>query len=280
MSMPLSNPSTTQGLSQPIRAQIDPPPPCVSSGVQRPPEPEPSRPAPWAAGPSAPEPARPGGLRHDEGATAGAAAPSPRGTGPQGVEPRGEEGEPAQERDASDEELLAAYIEGDREAFALLFERHHNRLYKAVWSVLSHHQDVEDALQETFARAAHRARQFRGEASLTTWLGRIAINTALSQLDARQRLADPVEPTHKDLAVGPRGVVASVEGLVVLEDAVRRLSYRLREPFVLRLQRGLSTDEIAELLDIPRNTVLSRVFRARERLAAMLEDSDDPDGHP
>jgi RNA polymerase sigma-70 factor (ECF subfamily) len=203
--------------------------------------------------------------------------PPPGGAALAGREPRpAEEGEPARERDASDEELLAAYLDGDKEAFGLLVDRHRLPLYKAVVSVLHHHHDAEDALQDVFARAAHKARQFRGEASLATWLRRIAVNTALSQLNGRRRLAEPVEPTSEVLTVEPRGAVTGVEGLVVLEDAVGRLSYRLREPFVLRMQRGLSTDEIAELLDIPRGTVLSRVFRARAALAAMLEGSDLP----
>lgn len=172
---------------------------------------------------------------------------------------------------ASDAELVAAHVAGDPEAFALLYTRHRHVVFGAVWSVLRHHEDTEDAVQDAFSRAALHASRFRGDAAVTTWLRRIAINTALSQLARRRRSAEPLEPTHDALVAGC-GVVCG-DDVAVLEDALLRLSYRLRESFFLHVLQGYTAAELAVVLGIPRDTVLSRVRRAREALAVILADS-------
>ncbi|MCD2192031.1 RNA polymerase sigma factor [Actinomycetospora endophytica] len=212
-----------------------------------------------------------GGDRARATATDGAGPyPAPRSAHPAERIPQPQGGD----RAAGDAELLAAHVAGDREAFAVLYARHRQVVFRAAWSVLRHHQDTEDAVQDAFTRAAHHAGRFRGDAAVSTWLRRIAINTALSQLVSRRRLAEPVEPTHDVLTV-ERWVAAGGVEVAVLEEALLQLSYRLRESFFLHVLRGFTASELAVMLGIPRDTVLSRVRRAKVALAVILAEPPD-----
>ena len=83
--------------------------------------------------------------------------------------------------DFSDEELIELFRQGDRAAFRLLIQRHDRQLYRIARSVVLDDQEAEDVVQETYFRAFTHLGDFRGEASLSTWLSRIALNEAMRQ---------------------------------------------------------------------------------------------------
>jgi RNA polymerase sigma-70 factor, ECF subfamily len=143
---------------------------------------------------------------------------------------------------------------------------------------------VEDLAQETFIRAYRAMAQFRGESAFYTWLYRIAVNSAKKSLaDAKRapRLSsaeienDEGETFAADeqLSDGtsPETELAGKQIVTAVNVAVEALPEELRQAITLREIEGLSYDEIAELMNCPIGTVRSRIFRAREAIAARLE---------
>lgn len=175
---------------------------------------------------------------------------------------------------ASDEELLAAHLHGDRTAFGELVARHERRIYGLCLRMLGSREDAEDATQEAFIAALRRAGSFRREAAFSTWLFRIAINAATDQ--ARRRGRARTVPLETDEVAGaaptggdPGGVVPSA---LALEAALRLVPEDFRAALVLCDLYGFPYAQAAEILEVPVGTVKSRAFRGRlalgERLAA------------
>lgn len=173
---------------------------------------------------------------------------------------------------------VARLREGDEGALREVVEAFRERITAVVAGVLRDRDAVDDVVQETFVKAYTRIAAFKGEASLFTWLYRIAVNAAKDHAKARRRRpATSIE----DLPTGAGGlteVVAAppVERLEVREQrllvrrAVDRLPTVFRTVLVLRELEGLRYEEIARILGISLGTVESRLFRARRRLRALL----------
>lgn len=177
---------------------------------------------------------------------------------------------------ASDEELLAAHLQGDRTAFAALMARHERRIYGLCFRVLGNREDAEDATQETFIGALRRAASFRGEAAFSTWLYRIAVNAATDQARRRGRSRTvplEAEETHRELAaVGdPSGAVATS---LTVQAALRAVPEDFRIALVLCDLYGFAYAQAAEILGVPVGTVKSRVFRGRLALGAQLAEQE------
>ncbi|HEY1557525.1 MAG TPA: sigma-70 family RNA polymerase sigma factor [Kofleriaceae bacterium] len=173
--------------------------------------------------------------------------------------------------------------EGDREAFGRLVRRNHRRVYAATLHILGNHSDADDATQETFVRAYRGLASFDGRADLSTWLYRVAINTALNTLRGGKRGAALAEKSGTEAAhVGGRPealgrtsddpaqkTARSAEVVRVLE-AIAELSPTLRVTLVLATIEELPHKQIAEILEIPEGTVAWRVNEARRLLRARL----------
>lgn len=179
---------------------------------------------------------------------------------------------------ASDEELLAAHLEGDRSAFAELMTRHERRIYGLCFRILGSREDAEDATQEAFIGALRRAGSFRGEAAFSTWLYRIAVNAATDQ--ARRRGRARTTPLETDdtgqtvAAVGdPSGAVATA---LTVQAALRAIPEDFRVALIVCDLYGFGHAQAAEILGIPVGTVKSRVFRGRLALGERLAEQDPP----
>ena len=133
---------------------------------------------------------------------------------------------------------------------------------------------AEEVAQETFFRAYRSLEKFRGEAKLRTWLYRIATNLAID-LVARRR-ERPVEEvpdqiSHRTPATDVEIAMQSAD----LREALGQLPETLREPLMLREYELLSYDNIADRLDIPLNTVRTRIFRAKAQLRDLMKEWGD-----
>ncbi|HZD00232.1 MAG TPA: sigma-70 family RNA polymerase sigma factor [Actinomycetes bacterium] len=173
---------------------------------------------------------------------------------------------------ASDEELLAAHLHGDRAAFGQLVARHERRVYGLCLRVLGSREDAEDATQETFLAVLRRAASFRGEAAFSTWLFRIAVNAATDQARRRGRArAVPLE-TEELAAAAPSGSDPSgaVPDALAVQAALCRVPEDFRATLVLCDLYGFPHAQAAEILQIPVGTVKSRLFRARLALGEQL----------
>lgn len=177
----------------------------------------------------------------------------------------------------SDEALVAKARNGNDEAFRRLVERHEEQVAATIVGILGPGPEADDAGQETFLKFYDALDQFRGESSVGTYLTRIATNTALDALKkrtrqtSRHRSRDDPDTTLSETAENDthRAVELS-EREQLVHGAIQQLDEKHRTVVVLRMMRGLSTKETAEVLDIPEGTVLSRLYRAKDKLKDVL----------
>ena len=184
-----------------------------------------------------------------------------------------------------DAPLVERFKNGDVKAFEMLVVKYQRRIERLVGRMVRDVDLVPDIAQETFIRAYRALPQFRGESAFYTWLYRIAVNTAKKQLMELKR--DPLvtesarasrdedddtsvvdnEPSDSGT---PDALLASKQIAAAVNFAVEALSEELRQAITLREIEGLSYEEIAEVMNCPIGTVRSRIFRAREAIAAKL----------
>ncbi|GAB6197247.1 RNA polymerase sigma factor RpoE [Lysobacter xanthus] len=187
-----------------------------------------------------------------------------------------------------DRELVERVQRGDSAAFDVLVRKYQHRIVGLIGRYVHDWSECQDVAQDVFMRAYRALGNFRGDAQFSTWLHRIAVNTAKNhlvaqnrrpptddidvmdaeQFDMTSRLRDSDTPEHELLR-------QEVERTVM--DAVNRLPGELRDAITLREVEGLSYDEIAERMGCPIGTVRSRIFRAREAIDAQLKPLLDTD---
>ncbi|MBK1612398.1 RNA polymerase sigma factor RpoE [Rubrivivax gelatinosus] len=174
---------------------------------------------------------------------------------------------------------------GEVRAFEMLVVKYQRRLERLIGRMVRDDALVQDIAQESFIRAYRALPQFRGESAFYTWLYRIAVNTAKKALVELRRdplvmegtLAshddgDETSRVENELSDGatPEALLASREIATAVNAAIEALSEDLRQAITLREIEGLSYEEIADVMNCPIGTVRSRIFRAREAIAARL----------
>ena len=168
---------------------------------------------------------------------------------------------------------LARAATGDGQAFRLIVERYQGMVYSVAYNVLGDHTDAEDAAQEAFLRCYRTLPQYRGEASFSTWLFRVALTSALDYRRREQKRPEPVDvPDMVDEVSIDLGEGISPSALV---EALSGLPHDYRVPTVLRDVYGLPYQEIAELTQRPLGTVKVMVHRGRASLRLRLRPSED-----
>jgi RNA polymerase sigma-70 factor (ECF subfamily) len=171
-----------------------------------------------------------------------------------------------------DEALVPRLHARDPDAFEQVMRRHNGRLFRVARSILSNDSDAEEALQDAYIRAFAGIAGFKGEASLATWLTRIAINEALVRLRRRRPDTAPIEEglALADPRPSPEQDAARRELRGVIERALDALPAAFRAVFVLRALEQMSVEETAAALGIREETVKTRFFRARRHLREQL----------
>ena len=197
---------------------------------------------------------------------------------------------PAGFDELSDVEIARRVAAGDRVAITGLMRRHNQTLYRTARSILKDDAEAEDCVQETYLSAFRAMTTFRGEAKLSTWLVRIAVNEAITRKRRIDRRGDVIwlaGDAGLDIDTGNEAIMAQDTQMQPELDAVRqqtrqlieagidRLPETFRAVFVLRAVEELSVDETAAALAIPAATVRSRYFRARSMLRDLLEHEVD-----
>lgn len=180
-----------------------------------------------------------------------------------------------------DQALVERVQRGDKQAFGLLVSKYQRRVFRLLSRFIRDPAEVEDAAQEAFIKAYRALPNFRGDSAFYTWLYRIAINTAKNWLATQRHrpisttteTADgeevELEPTLTDPTT-PESTLASRQVGEAIDRAMARLPEELATAVTLREIEGLSYEEIAEAMRCPVGTVRSRLFRAREAIAAEL----------
>jgi RNA polymerase sigma factor (sigma-70 family) len=181
-----------------------------------------------------------------------------------------------------DERAIASRIAaGDRPAFEALMRRYNRRLYRLARATLRDRTEAEDALQDAYICAYRSMGQFRGDASLSTWLSRLVLNECFARMRRnarRQKVSSivspdaPIEspPMFADVCDTPDKALGRSQMRDLLERKVDELPENFRTVFVLRSVEEMSVDETAGSLGIPEETVRSRHFRAKTMLRESL----------
>jgi len=185
------------------------------------------------------------------------------------------------ERDI-DSELVARVQAGDKRAFDLLVLKYQRKIMRLLARMIRNPADVEDVAQEAFIRAYRSLPQFRGDSAFYSWLYRVALNTARNWLAAASRRpgaaqtvsTDNDETFSSDATLSdistPESLAASREIGEAVSAAISELPEDLRTAIMLREIDGMRYEDIALAMNSPIGTVRSRIFRAREAIAARL----------
>ena len=170
-------------------------------------------------------------------------------------------------------ELMTRAQQGDRNAYSELVRVHAQGVINVIYRMCGDAQIAEDAAQETFIQAWLHLSSYRLHTSLRNWLYRIAVNAATDLLRKEKRiLPNALEDLQlKDPQLGPEALYFQEERTALVQKAVLSLPEASRAVLVLREYEGMSYHEIADALDIPVGTVMSRLNYARKLLKDKLE---------
>jgi len=181
-----------------------------------------------------------------------------------------------------DQQLVERAQRGDKQAFELLVSKYQRKLARLLSRFIRDATEVEDVTQEAFIKAYRALPTFRGDSAFYTWLYRIGINTAKNYLVAMGRRAPTTTEIDSEEAEGfedgdqlrdlntPENVMMSRQVAETVNQTLETLPEELRSAITLREIEGLSYEDIASIMNCPIGTVRSRIFRAREAIAAKL----------
>lgn len=193
----------------------------------------------------------------------------------------------------TDAELIAAARAGDASAFEVIMRRNNRLLFRTARGVMADDDEAQDAVQEAYLRAFVALDSFRGEAKLSTWLARIAINVALTMQRARGRVVQmealvdeqdlPDVPAAENLMSyrtpheqSPEVMAERSEVRDILQTAVETLPAIYRSVFILRAIEDMSVEETAYCLGVSPDVVKTRFLRARTMLRQALAEQVRP----
>jgi len=192
----------------------------------------------------------------------------------------------------SDRDAVARAREGDQEAFRVLVERYQGRAHRLALRVLRDEEQARDAVQDAFLKVHSNLGRFENRSSFYTWLYRLVMNVCLDakRRDRSSRFVDTPEvgdleriATHETMPASeqhfrvheeaPDAALDRSELRAAVARAITALPDAARETLILREVEGLSYSEIAEALDIPKGTVMSRLHYARRRVQELLREA-------
>ncbi len=185
---------------------------------------------------------------------------------------------------ADDAAMIAAVRAGDATAYRGLVEKYQGRLYTVIYGVVRHREDATELTQEAFVKAFRNLDAFRGDSRFYTWLYRIGMNKAIDH--TRRRKRSPIQDMDEDVSLrdadrgiadanpsqSPRRALERKQLYTAIMDALDTLSEQHKEVVLLREVEGMSYKDIADTLEVAEGTVMSRLFYARKKLAAVLEE--------
>lgn len=177
----------------------------------------------------------------------------------------------------TDADLVAASLAGDRQAFDVIVERHRRSVYQLCYRFVGNHEDASDLAQDVFVRAFRSLRTFKGQASLGTWLYRIAVNVSLNKVSARTPRLISVDTLvmgddrrTASLEESPSEAVLRGERAEQVRAAIAKLPRKQRATLILRIYHELPHEDIAGVLGSSVGAVKANFFHALNNLKKLL----------
>src|SRR5688572_5871856 len=180
----------------------------------------------------------------------------------------------------TDEQLVELAISRDPEAFGEIVRRWERKIFALCFGMLTREDEARDATQETFIAAYKNAARFRGEAKVSSWLHRIAVNQCLTvKRRAKTRAEDYLDDESGEtdrifvapISLSPGNEAEHTERLRVVRQAVSSLPVDLRQVVVMKEFEEMTFQEISDTLELPLSTVKSRLYTALRQLRMKLE---------
>jgi RNA polymerase sigma-70 factor, ECF subfamily len=187
-----------------------------------------------------------------------------------------------------DQPLVRAAQQGDMAAYEELVARHRDKIYARAFSMMRNEEDAIDLSQEAWVKGWQRLKQFQGESSFATWMTRIVINLCLDQLRKQKRhRAESIEEMDEEsggverqmptVTVNPTERLERGELRQRIDKALSQLSEAHRTALILCEFEEMEYKEIAKAMNCSIGTVMSRLFYARRKMAALLADLKKPE---
>ncbi len=209
---------------------------------------------------------------------------------PVNIDPRATSGRPWLERHIlgheDDRELVERIVAGDHKAFRVLVERYQRRVYSVAFGIVRNPDTAMDVTQDAFVKVYKHLPNFKGDSAFYTWMYRIVVNLCIDKKRKAKRAAEvdyddamshgahrfTNGPTLASIHIdSPQKALQRQELREHMSEALETLSEPHREILVLREVDGLSYEELSDVLEIPKGTVMSRLFHARKNFQAALQ---------
>jgi len=191
-------------------------------------------------------------------------------------------------KEARDSQEDAVWVErargGDRAAFHALFNKYQRRVYAVALGVVKRPEDAMDIVQDAFIKVHRHLDTFQGSSSFYTWLYRIVMNLGIDHVRKHRKLVEWGDDVSLDQVAGDHTLLPKLsDGDPGRSVARRELSDKIRQALdtlpeyhraviMLREVEGMSYEEIAEVLEVPKGTIMSRLFHARRKMQDQLQD--------
>jgi RNA polymerase sigma-70 factor, ECF subfamily len=179
----------------------------------------------------------------------------------------------------TDAELVESCLAGRRESFDVIVERHQRHVYQLCYRFVGNHEDASDLAQDVFIRAYRGLKNFRGQASLGTWLYRIGVNVCLNKVGAKTPPPHALDPL---LAASDERIVSQAESAAdavlrgeragQVRAAIARLPRKQRATLILRVYHELPHDQIAGILGSSVGAVKANFFHALNNLKKLMAE--------
>lgn len=185
-------------------------------------------------------------------------------------------------REDRDVDLMARLKGGDESAMQVLYARHYQRLYRFIIRQIKDEMMAEDILNDVFLDCWRQAHKFEGRSAVTTWLTAIAFNKSISYLRKKReaQVGDGQAEAMVDEADGPQTLLMKDDKGDQLKLAMDELSLDHRAVIDLAYYHEMGVKEIASVLNVPSNTVKTRLFHARKKLHEILTERGVDRGWP
>lgn len=183
-------------------------------------------------------------------------------------------------KDLTDEQIVAVAVSEDPDAFGVIVRRWERKIFALCFGMLTREDEARDAAQETFIAAYRNLGNFRGEAKVSSWLHRIAVNQCLTvKRRAKTRSEEFLDDESNEeervfvapIRLSPSNKTEEKERLTIVRQAVGSLPVELRQVVVMKEFEEMTFQEISETLELPLSTVKSRLYTALKQLRMKLE---------